>query len=998
MRDVLTALTCLFCLTAPALAAVDSHWTQFRERFPYHIQVIAVSAPESDGTRTLIISEPPPSVTLPEVAAAFGDLLHKLDTRRHRIGFDGWVKDIVAVLPPISPEQLETLVADLSRYMFGTSYKAYALDLAVPPSDPSSYDLMVGTSALNDWLGFERVPTSPLAGTLNAIAWIVGFSALIVMVRRRGGRAISVVTACIIVAYWTSPGTPRPGAAGLLYALHGGEPRTLSELLSEPTTGVFQSETPGLIVLVVPRAEPLNHASTALREFALDSDLLLGAIGTPHSVAVIARERQEPVIALPPLRVETLQQLAAASESELAQSYERLDLFAGRLRSEQRDWAPIFLSPELHDSEYGSLLNITDQLLKSWSEHGNIKYIDFDYPAPPAYPFPNGLLSHANATTVTYNWNTKGVGYVDSREGYEILAFSRTGALPVDYLGEHDSRMREYEDQGYDYFAGRTNDPNLARVVQYAGFYQICRHFRLSATFTPSARVRGGADALQPLARRVLDAILENDLDARISPARVAADADLARGLDEYRELRRALQLERKNGELALQHLARAMVRPREVSAKDASDPGRRHTILLARANTTADLVRAMIQDATDFAAQTYADAEGQNDPDGWIKTPSIVVSWSTAPDGAALVGGHSLSSRISHFAMDNTLPPGGVRVIEENGTRVVFYNGADAGKIRGVVRSVGRNQDMADGQLATLVETGLRTARAEIPAMPAALRLGSRVDVAGRGFVSTASVRLSNTSPWRQIDDLPSSHTRALDAITEPTVFGIVVERVDGRYLVSRAGHDSVLEAGGGASALDAVVGLARSEAAGRTLHLHFRGMNTDQARGFARVAELHTSGPRSVALRTSVEAESGALKVVGEIRSGRWNLAKAEVKLADTVPPNALRNRVDFEIAIPHQFTTARLVARVSIVLKQSVRLTAEMLQQLKQRIEAILQSIIRSGEELDVLLASRRLIHQLRVGDETVGTVEIRLAGDAGDIHIVQNRHLSQDAVGE
>ncbi len=342
-------------------------------------------------------------------------------------------------------------------------------------------------------------------------------------------------------------------------------------------------------------------------------------------------------------------------------------------------------------------------------------------------------------------------------------------------------------------------------------------------------------------------------------------------------------------------------------------------------------------------------------------------------------------------------MSPGGVRIVEENGQRVVRYNAADAGKIREIVRSVGRNQEMTDSQLASLVETGLRTARAEVPVMPAALRLGSRSATIGRGMVPSRTVPLSNSTPWRLLEDMPASHTRALDAIADPRFFAIVVERLDGRYLVSRAGHGSVLEAGSGASALDAVVDLTRSATGGRAVHLHFRGMNSEQARGFARVTELHTSGPKGVSIRTSVESETGGLKVIGEIRNGRWNLAKADIKVVDT-PLGSVRKSVDFDVSIPHMSAAGRLRARVSITFKETVRVTAELVARLTQRIEAILQSIVRSGEELDVLLASRRMIHELRIGDETVATVEIRLAGDAGDIQIVHHLQISKDPVGD
>ena len=996
MRHVLTTLTCLCFLAAPTFASVDN-WTQFRERFPYHIQVIALSAPERDGTRTLIISEPPPSMTLTALTEAYGDVITRIRTREHRVGFDGWVKDIVGVLPAMSPQEQQTFVEDLSRYLFGTSYKAYTLDLSAPPDSKSSYDLMVGASALSDWLGFNQPPSSPVAEAFNRLAWFVGAIATIVLVKRRGGRALTVLTACIIVAYWTTPGRPHAGVAGVLHPLHGGEARMLSDVLAQPTTGVYMSEAPGLVVLVMPRGEELNRAAVSLREFVLDSDLVLGAIGTPHSVAVIGRERQESVIVLPPLRVETLLQLAAASSEELAQSYERMDLFAGRLRAVQRDWAPIFLSPQLHDTEYGSLLNITDQLLKSWSEHGDIKYINFNYPAPQEYPFPEGLLKQAKTTTVTYNWNTKGVGYVDSRDGYDIVAFSRTGALPVDYLGEQDSRMRDYEDQGYNYFAGRTADPNLARVVQYAGLYQIYRHFNLRATFEASTREHGGRDALQPLARTAFERILETNIDELIDPVRLRTDPMVSSAVEDFRRIQRGLQMEAAKGEAALDEMARVAARPREIEGYGADEEQQRR-INLVRAMSDSLIVRSLLRDMTDTAAQAFVDAENRGEPAGWIKTPSIVLSWSTAPDGAKLVGGHNLSSRISHFSVDDTLPPGGIRIVEENGQRVVRYSAADAGKIREVVRSVGRNPEMSEYELARMAETGLQTARAEIPSMSAALRLGSRsTEVSSRGLVASRAVPLSNSTPWRLIENRPASHTQALNAIDDPSVFGIVVERTDGKYLVSHAGDAAVLEASTGAGALDAVVELAGSATGGRGVHLHFRGMNSEQARGFARVTELQASRSKAVSVRTSVEAETGTVKVIGEIRRGRWNLAEAEVKMIDA-PVGSLRKSVDFDVTIPQLSGPARLRARISVAFKESVRVTGEMLAALKVRIEAILRSIAASDEQLDVLLASRRIIRELRVGDETVATVEIRLAGDAGDIHIVLNLQTARDAVSD
>ena len=81
-----------------------------------------------------------------------------------------------------------------------------------------------------------------------------------------------------------------------------------------------------------------------------------------------------------PLRTESILTLASAHTADLGQSYERTRVFAGKLASggdAGRDWAPIYLSDQLVDTEVGSLLNLTDQILKSWSQAGQVDYDNF---------------------------------------------------------------------------------------------------------------------------------------------------------------------------------------------------------------------------------------------------------------------------------------------------------------------------------------------------------------------------------------------------------------------------------------------------------------------------------------------------------------------------------------------------------------------------------------------------------------------------------------------
>ena len=55
------------------------------------------------------------------------------------------------------------------------------------------------------------------------------------------------------------------------------------------------------------------------------------------------------------------------------------------------DWAPILLSRELTNTEYGQILNMTDQMLKSWSNSNSVIYGNFPYPTPLGNPDPRGI-------------------------------------------------------------------------------------------------------------------------------------------------------------------------------------------------------------------------------------------------------------------------------------------------------------------------------------------------------------------------------------------------------------------------------------------------------------------------------------------------------------------------------------------------------------------------------------------------------------------------------
>ena len=69
-----------------ALSMGNSLWQAFRDRFPFHIQLIGQSALEGDRSCTFLISEPPPNVTEENINGAFACYSHILSIKTHQIG------------------------------------------------------------------------------------------------------------------------------------------------------------------------------------------------------------------------------------------------------------------------------------------------------------------------------------------------------------------------------------------------------------------------------------------------------------------------------------------------------------------------------------------------------------------------------------------------------------------------------------------------------------------------------------------------------------------------------------------------------------------------------------------------------------------------------------------------------------------------------------------------------------------------------------------------
>jgi hypothetical protein len=435
--------------------ALCTAWSEFRLPHPYPTQKIATKRINAREI-VLVISEPPAHLTKAEwqnlIEAIFADDLLEYRTFRWMIGVDGWVEDIVLRInnPETADDELlnHALTRDrlalLHIAMFGSSQ-----GMSVEPIESGS----VGASR-------ARIPNLRLsAGEVSG--WITDPNI--------GWRSLSAPA--YAVDHWLAP-----AAAGTRQVAISAD-QTLV-LLTFPLADIAEVRRTGTLPAAL---------EIAFREFSVSSDVLLSGAWSSDQVAILARARQVPLADSPPLRVETFELLAAQKTRELYQSYERTNLFAGKLAQGEfanRDWAPIYLSPALVDTEFGALLNITDQMLKSWSEAGQIEYLYFSYPQKPSiFPFSGIPLStlvyeQTGSPQVLFNWNTTGMGSVIAGNP-SILIPTQTGSLPVTYGSELDGggeietgHLQQYEEAAYDYFAN-LRDPNLATVAQYTLLYQL---------------------------------------------------------------------------------------------------------------------------------------------------------------------------------------------------------------------------------------------------------------------------------------------------------------------------------------------------------------------------------------------------------------------------------------------------------------------------------------------------------------------------------------------
>jgi hypothetical protein len=465
---------------------IEGLWGDYRRQRPFHSQEVAASEPLEGGCRVLILSEPPPGLTvaaLKEVHPALGDLV----PRRHAIGVDGWTEDLVGVLPPMSADDLADLTSDVHFALFGTAYRARLASITAPPPWGGTLNVEVRPAEVYDWVF---------------------------------------------------------GADAVFSPVDGGPSQHAADLLAPTASGVYRSGTSGLVLWSLPKDGRFEAQRANVRMFGIESDLVLGAIADDDTVLVVGRERLVPEGVMPPLRFETVKVLATSPLHELQQSYERRQLFAGVMKN-GKDWAPILLSPSLVDTEFGSVLNVADQLLKRWSSNGTVDYERFDYPNEPRPWAFNGPISKVlGASSLTFNWNTSASGgLVEVTGDRKIYWMNHSAALHVSYMPEDkvDPRTAAYEDKARLFFS-RQSDPYLVRAVQYTALFQAFRQLGVTEVdYLADLEVRMHADeanaVLETAGTEAFQRLMgASDAELHLASERAAARAVVAEGEEELRQ------------------------------------------------------------------------------------------------------------------------------------------------------------------------------------------------------------------------------------------------------------------------------------------------------------------------------------------------------------------------------------------------------------------------------------------------------------------------------
>lgn len=394
------------------ISKMEDTWREFRSLHPYSYQTVALK--HYGDTCVFVMSEPDSWVKESDLEQLFDKYDGQLILRYQPYGFDGQLTDAVgcAILDSISFRNLEK---EMFTLLYKTDYKPYYTDLDHPINHvyfSKDYDLNYSISPF--------IIESDINETFIA--------------------------------------SSQDGAY---------REKTITDLLESEmscSNEIYFSKERGLVIWLFNTDSIIQTVSFLqnARRFALDTDLILGSIPKRDNInklAIVAREREVPIGILPPLRSETILQLALNKKDKIQQTFDSFH----RSINDSTIATSISMTHWLKNTELGNLMVITDVLLKSWSENGEVSDYFMDYPLPESCPFDNGVSNELGYIPI-YSW--------------KFFFDGKTGCMPLVYEAprEHMETGKEQE-LSYKarlYFAN-LNCVDIVRATQYAA---ICQSFK----------------------------------------------------------------------------------------------------------------------------------------------------------------------------------------------------------------------------------------------------------------------------------------------------------------------------------------------------------------------------------------------------------------------------------------------------------------------------------------------------------------------------------------
>jgi len=943
----------------PSFGTVESSsidaWKSFREAQPFQTQVIALSKPNKDKPRTLIISEPPPKLSWDQLATRLSPISSGCIVKRWMIMSGGWVQDVVCTLKDDMRGNLPDRLAMLQQDIYGTTEGSAIIALPAPKRAMIAHnlDLHYNASDLHRWLfeGDQRFRVSPIAEVVS-----------------------------------------------------------LQDILKGSIRGVFLNNDRALVLWAFDRASKLTDFEAEFRRFAVSSDLVLGAVASKKVVVVVGRGRVESLSHLPPLRSETVLMLAGSTEGKLAQSYERNDILSAK-GSDGTDRAPILLSPQLVDTELGNLLNITDQLLKGWSMAGLVKYANFKYPKPKTYPFGKFHAMEAEKgkerQEFLFNWNTDGVAYRQSIKGLDVIVPQRIGALSVIY-GDPRDRPRDLENTAYDYFA-TSGDTSLTRVVQYTLLYQIFRQFNIGTTPPPvSSRYEDFAASIKEATRRQFKFVMSDLSNENLSKSLRAywkrsvervPDNELTEEQFQWAmEIAAALREGQMttNGQLsdALAEIMSTFRQRRPLTTAEqeslrivAQTVGNNLPQILVEDILREKAIQLRASGIMAVAAAklgTWASLGIAGSVSGsWNNTAYVVES-----EGPGhLTGGHNIDAPLVRFSEKAIQTRGEISVSRDAGGQlVVTYNPSDANRLRDIARQVGTRKEFTTDRIEGEVNAALPRIPSDPPVPFAAIR-PEKSPVAAKAvefkFLGPAESAY-RTRPLTVEEQLLTSTLKARNE------HAIIFEQLsDSSFVMTRTGAEEALQVASITAATDALANGLLVSAGGRApVTILVKGLAVDKTE--AMITQIQSSLRRypketvqhvlSGAKDTSLLVERPTLLNARIVHNG-IRVERNAVKV-EQVTRGEYKGYSRVEVPVTIQAKTP-LLWRFIFYVKDLTNVSIELL---LNKVTTIMSALREPVSMVDVNLAVRR---QLQTDFRELGVDAVLLRYDSdqtGKIHDV------------